>query len=159
MVIEHQTPPESESGAESKTWGLRYIIPSLNRMNLWTVYDSYVYSNLISELVAHLKNMRVNKQWCKSGPHGSALFGGELDPDLDPQQSEKSNPKALHPAGRCGAHNRAMEAHFGAAVANNGTKEAHSGVLEGLQASGSDTQHFDEEPDSHRFKRSDTDPH
>jgi hypothetical protein len=47
-------------------------------------------------------------------------------------QSEKSDPKALQPAGRCGAHNRAMEAHLGAAVTNNGTKEAHNGVLEGL---------------------------
>ncbi len=87
------------------------------------------------------------------------IIWGELDPDPDPHQSEKSDPKALQPAGRCGAHNRAMEAHLGAAVANNGTKDAHSGVLEGLQASGSDTQHFDEEPDSHRCKRSDTDPH
>ncbi len=52
-----------------------------------------------------------------------------------------------------------MEAHLGAAVANNGTKEAHSGVLEGLQAVVTDMQHFDEEPDPHQSKRSDTDLH
>jgi hypothetical protein len=66
----------------------------------------------------------VSKQAC--------IIWGELDSDPDPHQGEKSDPKALQTAERCGAHNRAMEARLGAAVAHDGSKETHSGALEGI---------------------------